>query len=313
MLARLFSPKTLSGAVLECAQILLASRLLSVSQVAASEAEQLVSAAYRRVNGVNLSRFDLLLRAHEPFPESSSELLLAWTEARSAGQPLQYLIGYQTFFEHEYEVGPEVLIPRPETECLVAEVIRWFDHRGQSPSAGMEIGLGSGAISIELLSRWKGLEMVASELSFGAIDVAVKNAGRILGAGEVGRLKVLKVDQIGDVLEPFLGLSAPVDFLVTNPPYLKIDPSEVADDVMAYEPHLALFAPQEDLLYFYRKIAVEGKFFLKANGVVFAELPHERDLSIAKLFEDEGWKTRFILDLSQRNRVLIAQPDSTEL
>ncbi len=311
MSGRSVLPKSFFEAILVCTQSLRSDPSIFVRQSAEAEAEQLVSAAYRKVTGVSLTRFDLLLRAKEAYPLAAAELLLVWCASRREGKLLQHLTGYQVFFDHEYEVSPQVLIPRPETECLVLTVIQWLDAQGWSPSIGMEVGLGSGAISIELLSRWKGLQMLASELSSGAIECALRNAARILGedASGVGRLKVLKVDSGENVLEPFLGFALGADFLVTNPPYLTRSLNEVEVDVMAHEPHLALFAPDSDPFFFYRKIATEGKFFLKSNGVVFAELPHERALPIVEIFQKEGWNTELVLDLSQRNRVMIAQRD----
>jgi release factor glutamine methyltransferase len=300
-------PKSFSEAILISAQILSSSALPFVSQSSKAESEQLVSAAYRKVTGVDLSRFDLLLRAREVYPKAAAQVLLNWLPARAAGRPLQYLVGYQTFFEHEYAVGPQVLIPRPETECLVAAVMNRLDSQGQVPSLGIEVGLGSGIISIELLAYWASLQMISSELSSEALELALKNAEKILWSSEHGRLTPLKVDQREHVLEPFLNLSVQADFLVSNPPYLKESLDEVGEDVMTHEPHSALFAPQDDLIYFYRKIATQAKSCLRPNGVVFAELPHERALSIMKLFQSEGWKTEVVLDLNQRERVLIAQ------
>ena len=151
--------------------------------------------------------------------------------------------------------------------------------------------------------------MVASEVSSGAIEWALRNAERILGPGASGveRLKIVRVQKAEEVLEPFSELSGRVDFLVTNPPYLTRTLDEVDAHVMAHEPHEALFAPEGDPLYFYRKIAEEAKFYLKSHGVVFVELPHERALPIVEVFQNNGWNTELVLDLTQRNRVMIAQ------
>ncbi len=304
---RFLPPKTFASALSVSQEILRSSPLLRERGSCGAEAEQLVCAAFRKATEVQLSRFDLLLRGQDSFPQAAVEHLLNWSQLRAAGQPLQYLVGYQAFFEHEYAVGPGVLIPRPETEVLVDTVIRWFDGRGEKPSRGIEVGLGSGAISIELLSHWQELRVIASELSSEAILLALKNAQTLLGAhaAGMGRLEILAVENAAHVMEPFPKIQA--DFLVSNPPYLTRSPDEVDLDVETYEPHHALFAPEGDSLFFYRKIAIEADRLLKPHGVVFAELPHERALPIVELFEKSGWSTELVSDLNQRERVIIAK------
>ncbi len=302
-------PRTFSEATLACVQILRSNPSIVARQSWSAEAEQLVCGAYRKVTGLMLSRFELLLKAKDTYPEAAAHLLLEWSTARNFGQPLQHLLGYQTFFESEYLVGPQVLIPRPETECLVASVIRSWDGLGSVPAQGIEIGLGSGVISIELLRHWRGLRMIASEVSSPAIALAVRNAERILGDGVDGaqRLRILSLDEPIQVMEPFSQLKAKADFLVTNPPYLVRGLEEVEAEVATYEPHLALFAPADDPLYFYRQIAAQAGSYLKLGGFIFAELPHERALPILNLFESAGWCAEVQLDLTQRERVLIAR------
>ena len=289
------------------AQILMTHQRVCDRRVLQSEAEQLVLAAYRKEMGVKLSRLDLCFREAEAVPPSVVQQAFNWAIARANGGVLQYLIGYQEFVNHEYQVDATVLVPRPETECLVAEVIRRLGASGGCPGVGIEVGLGSGAISIELLSHWPQLTVLASEFSGPAISVAIKNSKNILGLVGARRLTILQVQEKNQVLEPFFGMEKPADFLVTNPPYLVEDVSEVEDDVLTCEPHDALFAPPGDPLMFYRKIAEQGRGYIKPEGWVFAEVPHERAQSIAQLFKENHWRTEVLLDLTQRERVLVAQ------
>jgi release factor glutamine methyltransferase len=254
----------------------------------ATESEQLVSGAYRLVTGKSLNRSELLLRAREEYPAPAELERLA--RRRASGELLQHVLGYQTFLEHEYEVGPEVLIPRPETEVLVSLAI----EKLRNPVAGFEVGIGSGAISIELLSRFPSLKMTATELTEVAASRARANARKILT--DPSRLEILMAFA-EQVLEPFGERGA--DFLISNPPYLA-DPNEVDEDVIAHEPHTALFAPPRDPLYFYREIAD-----VRVSRV-FLELPHERAEEIRKLFVEKGWRAELHQDLTARDRVLSA-------
>jgi release factor glutamine methyltransferase len=187
-------------------------------------------------------------------------------------------------------VGPEVLIPRPETEALVALAISELSE----PRLGLEVGVGSGAISIELLAKFPALRMVATELTEQAAACARANAAKILA--DPSRLEI-RMAQQGQVLEPLSGLAA--DFLISNPPYLA-ERSELDEEVLRHEPHTALFAPEGDPLYFYRKIA-ETKV-----PRTFLELPHERADAIRELLISHGWKAELHPDLTGRNRILRA-------
>lgn len=280
-----------------------------------TEAEQLLQAAYRHTLGQPLSRIQLFSRMSDPFPERAWNHLVDLSQQRAQGKILQHIIGYQEFFTHEYEVTPAVLVPRPETEILVENAIFELSAGGASPSLGLEIGLGSGIISLELLSRFPGLRMIASELSPHARACALKNANRILGSGiesstgkndlQKDRLTILTATHPLDVFLPFR-LDFQADFLISNPPYL-ISEDLIESDVLDQEPHEALFAPESDPLYFYRVIANEAMKYLMPGGFVFAELPHERACLMSELFETRGWDVRIQKDLTGRDRVLIAK------
>lgn len=200
-------------------------------------------------------------------------------------------------------MNPSVLIPRPETEILVTQTIAVLKEQDQPPTLGLEIGVGSGVISIELLSQFPQLRMRASELMPEAKKVAEKNAERILGERESKRLEIVLTGDPREVVEPFQGVRA--DFLVSNPPYLVSTSEEVDDEVLLHEPHVALFPPGEDPLFFYRVLAERASDLLVPQGYLFLEVPHERSSEIQDLFKKEECEIR--LDLTQRERVLIVR------
>ena len=269
-----------------------------------TETEQIVMAAYRLATGVELTRLALVNRLDDRYPDVAGERCLVMAGMRSEGHPLQYATGFQTFLEHDYAVGPGVLVPRPETEVLVSEAL----HRVKGAVRGAEIGLGSGAISIELLSAIPHLSMVASEISAEARAIAERNAANILGTEWKERLRVVMAATPENVLEP---LVEPVksgghfDFLISNPPYL-LRSDEIGEDVRRHEPEIALYSPGADEIHFYRRIAEGAKSVLTPSGVVLVEIPHERAVLIRRTFERAQWKVEVIPDLTGRERVLVA-------
>ena len=219
----------------------------------------------------------------------------------------QHVTGVQVFLGHEYEVGPHVLVPRPETEVLAARAIETLGKLSKPPRLGLEIGVGSGVLSIELLKQFQNLEMLASELTEEAEACALKNASRILGDSHK-RLKILRAHEALSVWQPFesAGAKGMADFLISNPPYL-LHADSIEPDVLQQEPSTALFAPPGDPLFFYREVAQRGKEFLRPGGMIFLEMPTERAGVIGDLFRGHGWDTETVPDLAQRQRVLVGR------
>ncbi|MFZ9594521.1 MAG: N5-glutamine methyltransferase family protein [Bdellovibrionia bacterium] len=310
---------------LDLARTLLSqSRKLVEEARVSPEASILVLEAYRFATGQKLSSFEFLQklesRAQPEFPRQAQEQLQLWCQRRVQGEPLQYLTRVQTFFDHEYCVGPEVLVPRPETEVLLQTALDQLTRSGSSPALGLEIGLGSGVLSIELLSRFPSLRMVASEVSEKAQGLALKNATAVLGETSLGaaRLKVLQPLAQTQVFEcfdrfcnsdPRVSFRRHADFLISNPPYL-VHENEVDPEVLSYEPHVALFAPEGDALFFYRKICDQAHLWVRTGGWIFLELPHERAKAIEAMFQGGYAQVKLISDLTGRPRVLAAQVGS---
>jgi release factor glutamine methyltransferase len=299
-------PRTFEEALKISEQVLSQRAELVQRGVIQTESEQLVIGAYRKATGRSrtFSRNDLYMRVMEEFPKTAGILLVDYAQRRAEGQILQYILGYQYFFNHEYLVTSDVLVPRPETEILVLEVIKEFKRRVSGPTRGLELGLGSGIISIELLKSFSSLNMDATEVSTGAIAVAHQNAAKILGEESVSRLLIHQTRE----REGFEGLSlskGTFDFIVSNPPYL-VGAQETEQEVGAFEPHLALFAPVEDPLYYYRKLVEQSPTLLMSGGYLFCEIPHEREKEIIKLFQSR-YQTEVVLDLNERARVIKAK------
>jgi len=306
-------PVTYREALIAARQVLSSNRDLILKGVIEPEAEQIVIAAVRLTSGKVISRSEIFTKSPEPYPQAAAEKLLTLAQQRAEGALLQHLTGVQQFLDHEYEVSRHVLIPRPETEILALTAIRKLESLKRSVTLGLEVGLGSGVLSIELLSRFPGLTMQASEVSVEAIEVARSNANRILGIEPtLKRLQIFKATDVEKVMEPFdllLEAKSPqrADFLICNPPYLTAFADETDLEVETHEPWAALFAPEGNPLFFYERIAEQAALYLKdEGGLVFLEIPHERSEEIEQCFRMNSWYTEIIADLTERPRVLVA-------
>jgi release factor glutamine methyltransferase len=299
-------PDSFFEALKAAREMLSASPALVAKGSIEAEAEQLVIAAFRQAGGPALTRMELFGRVRDRYPEEAGKRLLELAGTRAEGKPLQHLTGYQIFLDHEYAVGPDVLVPRPETELLVTLAIETLKRETRVPAQGIEIGLGSGVISIELLAEFSTLTMSATELTPEAAARARVNARKILGS-QSNRLTVMPVGDALDVWGPFVSgfAGAPADFVISNPPYLAAsDPIE--DEVRDFEPATALFAPPSDPLHFYRQLALYAEKYVRPGGFAFLEVAPERAQECLKLFSESGWEAKVLPDLTGRDRVLIA-------
>lgn len=270
-----------------------------------AEARILVAEAFRESLGHPLPLPDLTLKSGDAVPTGAVEKVRDQVIRRVGGEPLQYLIGWQVFLGHEYRVGPGVLVPRPETEGLVDCAMKSLAQSASPPRSGIEIGVGSGVISIELLKHFPELRMRASDASPQALEYAKINAHALLGS-DAARLELLKADA-KEIWPAFV--AGKVDFIISNPPYLGGE-DECSKDVIRHEPQMALFPNRTvggDADRFYREIALRAAERLNPEGFVFLEIPHTRVASITAFFAPKVWKTEIISDLSQRPRILKAQ------
>ena len=176
-------------------------------------------------------------------------------------EPIQYVLGKETFCGLNFEVDSNVLIPRPETRELVEWIVA--DRKSSASSYILDIGTGSGCISISLAKFLQRSKVEAWDISQGALDVARRNAQR-------NGVEVLFRHQ--DVLDALPG-GAIYDVIVSNPPYItEKEKLDMDANVLDWEPSTALFVPDADPLLFYRKIAELGLSMLKAGGALYFEI-----------------------------------------
>lgn len=217
----------------------------------------------------------LYLKLDDPMPEASHRAFLHSLDRYVVkGEPVQYILGYVYFYGYRFGVGPDVLIPRFETEELVANVLIAYDEVfGDKPARLVDVGTGSGCLAIALKLEEPRLEVTATDISESAVQTAKANAAT-LGA-DVAFL-------VGDMLDPLRGRT--FDILVSNPPY--IPSSETVDPIIRdHEPHVALFGG-EDGLHFYRIILNNAKPVLADTFVIAFEHAYHHGEAIRNLAKD---------------------------
>ena len=217
---------------------------------------------------------------------------------RIHGVPLQYIVGRQEFYGRYFRVTPAVLIPRPETEHIVESVLEIRKNAGQSPHPRiLDVGTGSGCIAVTLALEIPGAEVYGSDISERALEVAQMNASS-LGAS-VNFICMNVVD----------AAASPFEFIVSNPPYVRRgDIHRLQREVREYEPHVALFSP-EDELEVYRRLIAGAERLLFPGGYLLLEIGigmHERVLG---LFDARWEKLPLKTDLQGIPRTVIARND----
>lgn len=232
--------------------------------------------------------------------EMDQELALAYEEgiARLLKQePLAYILGYEWFYGYRFNVNEDVLIPRPETEELAANILAEFDQYFTAQEQVMlaDIGTGSGALAITLKKEAPELNVIGTDISEKAIAVARENARQ--NEAVVPLL-------IGDMLEPLIDRNIKVDILVSNPPYIPAH-EQMESSVVDYEPHVALFGG-EDGLKFYRTIFENCRKVLKDKALLAFEIGWNQKAQLEKLvaayFPDD--RMEIIKDMSGKDRML---------
>ncbi len=206
------------------------------------------------------------------------------------GYPIQYLIGDVDFYGHQILVNENVLIPRFETETLVDKTIKYIDKLGLDKASVLEIGTGSGCISIALKRNQPSLEITAIDISRKALTLAKKNA----------RINKTKINFIQKNLFKF-NLVNNYDVLISNPPYLI--KGEVVDGKTNYEPNIALYADKTGL-NFYIEIFGIAKEVLNKKFLIALEIDEDRAAEVKKqaLKNFPKSKIKIEKDLNQKNR-----------
>lgn len=224
-------------------------------------------------------------------------------DARMEGRPVHRILGWREFFGLRLTLSPETLEPRPDTETLVERVVAMARRNGGEDREWriLDLGTGTGAVALALLSALPGARAVATDISAGALATARHNA-HINGYAE--RLRTLRSDWFATVEGRF-------DFVVSNPPYIgEAEWRGLAADVRDHDPRAALVAGRDGLKA-YRAIAQGACNHLSAGGVVAVEIGFDRKRAVGAIFAEAGYRlVEAASDLAGRDRTLIFAPEA---
>lgn len=247
-------------------------------------------------------RSELYLNRKRHLNIPDSRFLASILRRRAQGEPLQYILGKTEFMGLEFEVNPDVLIPRPETEILVESVIKILnqpEYRSRRLDV-LDVGTGSGCIAISLAKLYPGINITATDISEPALRVSRRNA---FLNGVVDKIRFMQ----SDLFASRKLVSGGYDVIVANPPYIAGDEIDGLQPEISFEPDIALNGG-EDGLDFYRKIIKSAYSYLKAGGILALEAGFGQKSAIKNIFQKSG---KFeiidiIKDYNEIDRVIIA-------
>lgn len=213
-------------------------------------------------------------------------------------KPLQQIIGYTDFLDIRIEVNEHVLIPRVETEEIVQRIIR--ENKNKNPKRIADLCSGSGCISIALKKAFPQSEVYAYEISEEAIKKSIENA-------EKNKEKIIFFKE--NILKS-TEKNQEFDIIVSNPPYVReCEKTLMRNNVLLYEPNLALFVSDEDPLIFYKHILEFCNRNLAKNGCVYMEINEFLGKETELLFKNKGYKTIVYKDFKDKDRLVFAKKD----
>lgn len=245
-----------------------------------------------QLTGLDHSAF--LANLDYEFPDSRFPQLYDMISRCEKGEPLAYIIGKRDFYAHTFLISPDVLIPRPETELLVEQALQLLPS---TPITFADLGAGSGCIGLSLLAERPGWQAMLIDKSSKALEICRRNAGM---------LKLSPVLLLADMFHlPFIQGS--LSLIISNPPY--ISPSEISDvmpEVLAYEPHNALFSRHGTA---HLKVLIrQGATLLRPGGFIILEHGHTQQDEICEFLTRTGFiNIKTFRDLGGLPRCVVAQ------
>lgn len=255
------------------------------------EAHSLALWAVEALTGAD--RVQLLVDPHREVEHVDMEEVERVERELSEARPIQYIIGMAEFCGLQFAVGEGVLVPRPETE----ELVRWVAEECPTARRILDIGTGSGAIAVSLAKLLPQAEIAAMDISEVALDYASRNA-----AANGVKVRVVQ----GDALSDWAGAFEELDVVVSNPPYVPAsDRASMHRNVRDYEPELALFVPDDDLLRFYRSIADGATRALRTGGALYFEIYEGAAEQMIEMLTERGWTDiELRRDFNDKNRMI---------
>tara|TARA_B100000929_G_scaffold281675_1_gene260919 strand:- start:1225 stop:2118 length:894 start_codon:yes stop_codon:yes gene_type:complete len=265
-----------------------------------------LDAEHLLAHAMSTTRLDLYLQYDRLLSGTELDQYRPLLTRRARREPLQYIVGRSGFRNLELEVDQAVLIPRPETEILVDEVLQWVSENKLKKPVALDIGTGSGAIALSLVHEGPFSRVVATDTSRVALEVATRNS---LMSGLSDRVDF----RLGKFYEP-LTAGEVFEVIVSNPPYIADGEAEDLDpEIREWEPGAALYAGPDGLAALRRIVTGAGPY-LKPGGLLALEVGLGQATYIMELLENTGeFRTvRVCRDLNGRERVVLAHGEMTD-
>lgn len=245
----------------------------------------------------SLKRSDILKNPGKMITPVAGELIQKTLEELLLHKPVQYVLGEAWFYHIKLKINAHVLIPRPETEELVEQLIKDRKSKLTDPAI-LDIGTGSGCIPIAVKKNMPASRVSAIDVSKNALALAKENA-----AMHNAHIDFMLLDFLDESTWPGLPL---FDVIISNPPYIPVAEKEKLDkNVTGFEPHLALFVPDEKPLIFYEKIAAFGSDHLLPNGKIYLETHEDHAKETAALFRNHYQTVVIKKDIYGKERMII--------
>ena len=245
----------------------------------------------------SLKRSDIVKNPEKKITPAADKLIQETLQELLSHKPVQYVLGEAWFYRMKFKVNAHVLIPRPETEELVEQLIADRKSKLTDPAI-LDIGTGSGCIPIAIKKNLPASKLTAVDISKDALALATDNA-----ALHNAHVNFILLDFLDESTWPSLPL---FDIIISNPPYIPIHEKEkLAKNVTSFEPHLALFVPDKSPLIFYEKIAAFGREHLLPNGKIYLETHEDFAHQTAALFRTHYQTVMIKKDMYGKERMLI--------
>ena len=214
---------------------------------------------------------------------------------RSKGKPLAYLVGIKSFWNDNFKVNEKVLIPRPDSEIIIEQVLKIYKNKDNLNF--LEIGIGSGCIALSILKEKKSFLSTGVDLSHDCIEICRYNAKKL---GVYDRIKLLKSDVDNLIFRKY-------DLIISNPPYIKkFDLNKLDREIRDYEPKLALDGGIEGLSII-RKVIKKSSELIKTGGKLILEIGYDqRELVTKMLNENNFYINKIVKDLAKNDRCIIS-------
>ena len=244
---------------------------------------------YLQYNSIQLKMY-----ADQEVEEAQKLQFTQALEELKSGKPYQQILGKAYFYGEEFFVNENVLIPRPETEELIELILEKLPSDKELKI--LDIGTGSGCIAITIAKHLKHANVYALDYSGKALEIAKKNA-------------ILHQTEIQFIQQDYLNSHLPeiFDVIISNPPYIGTEEEiDIENSVKDFEPMMALFAPENDVLSFYRKIANDTETSLSNEGFVFLEINQKLGPETLELYKHKLSEAHLLKDISGNNRFIVA-------